>query len=70
MKVMFFAWSAALGKILTTNNLRKWHVIVVDWCCICKKSEELVDHLLLHCEMATDLWNTLFSLVGFGLGYI
>ena len=26
----FFAWSAALGKILTIDNIRKWHAIVLD----------------------------------------
>ena len=25
---------------------------MVDWCCMCKKSEESIDHLLLHCEVA------------------
>jgi hypothetical protein len=37
---------------------------VVDWCCMCKKSRESIDHLLLHCEMASVLWNSIFSLVG------
>jgi hypothetical protein len=27
--VVFFSWSAALGKILTMDNLRKHHVIVL-----------------------------------------
>jgi hypothetical protein len=52
LKVTFFAWSAALGKIPTLDNLKKRHLIVVDCCCMCKKSEESVDHLLLHCETA------------------
>jgi len=43
------------------DNQKKWHVIVIDWCCMCKKSEELVDHLLLHCEIANTLWNTILS---------
>jgi hypothetical protein len=43
--VSFFAWSVALGKILTIDNLRKSHVIVVDWCCMCKRKGEVVDHL-------------------------
>ena len=34
LRVVFFAWLAALEKILIVDNLRKWHVIVVDWCCI------------------------------------
>ena len=28
--VFFFAWSAALGKILTLDNLRKQHVIMMN----------------------------------------
>lgn len=35
MRVTFFFWPAALGKIFTIDNLRKQHVIVIDWCCMC-----------------------------------
>jgi hypothetical protein len=63
-RILFFALLAALGKILIMDNLRKRHVTVVDWCCMCKKSGEFVDHLLLHCEMVSALWNSIFSLVG------
>jgi hypothetical protein len=38
----FFAWSAALGKILTMDNMRKQHVIVVDRCCMCKRNGGLL----------------------------
>jgi hypothetical protein len=50
--VAFFVWSAALGNILTTENLQKRHVIVVDRCCMCKKNRESMDHLLIHSEDA------------------
>jgi hypothetical protein len=46
------------------DNLTKWNLIVVDWCCMCKKSGEMVDHLLLHCEVARALWNSVFGLCG------
>jgi hypothetical protein len=59
-KVAFFAWTAALGKILTVDNLRKRQIIVINRCCMCKKNEESVDHLLLHCEVACDMWNVVF----------
>jgi hypothetical protein len=36
----FFAWSVALGKILTLDNLRKQHVIVIDRCYMCKKTSD------------------------------
>jgi hypothetical protein len=64
----FFAWSAALDKILTMDNLRKNHVILVDRCCMCKRTRELVDHLLLHCDAAYTLWSAIFT--HFGLSWV
>jgi hypothetical protein len=64
LRAAFFLWSAALGKILTLNNLRKRHVIVINICYMCKKTEESVDHLLLHCDVASALWYSLFSRFG------
>ena len=51
-RVAFFSWTAALGKILTIDNLRKRHFVVLEWCFICKRCGESVDHLLLHCPIA------------------
>jgi hypothetical protein len=60
---MFFVWTAALRNILTLNNLPKMNVIVVDLCCMCKKSGVSIDHLL-HCEVLRELWSSLFQLFG------
>jgi hypothetical protein len=62
--VASFAWSAALSKI-TLDNLRKQYIIVVDWC---KKSGEIVNHLLLHCQLASALWN--LPSIFFGLAWV
>jgi len=43
---VFFAWSAALGKILTVDNLKKRHIIIVDKFYLCKRDGESVDHPL------------------------
>jgi hypothetical protein len=56
-RVAFFVWMAVLGKILLMDNLRKKNIIVTKWCCMCKKSGESIDHLLLHCEVALKVWN-------------
>ena len=63
-RVAFFSWTAALGKLLTIDNLRKRHLILVDWCCMCKRRGESVDHLLLHCSMAWELWSMVLGLFG------
>ena len=60
--VCFFAWTVALGKVLTMDNLRKRGMVVMDWICMCKSNRESVDHLLLHCTIAWELWALLFCL--------
>jgi hypothetical protein len=45
------------------DNLRKRHVTVVNWCYMCKSSEEFADHVLLHCEIASALWSAISSRV-------
>jgi len=63
-RAAFFAWSAALRKILIVDNLRKRHIIIVDRCCLCKRDGESVDHLLFHCDVAIALWNNIFTRFG------
>ncbi len=63
-RVAFFFWTAALGKILTVDNLRKRGLILVEWCCLCKQSGESVNHLLLHCSHVQEHWSMVFGLFG------
>ena len=62
--VAFFSWTAILGRILTIDNLRKQWVLIIDWYCMCKSNGEFVNHLLLHCPTALELWNLIFTLFG------
>jgi hypothetical protein len=48
-------WLAAPGKILALDNLRKWNIIVMEWCCMCKTCGESINHLFLHCEVAMEM---------------
>ena len=62
--VAFFSWTAASGKILTSDNLRRHGIILASWCCMCKADGESMDHLLLHCPYAKELWDMIFVLFG------
>jgi hypothetical protein len=42
-RVAFFIWSAALGKILTLDNLRKKNMVLINRCGMCKRYEETID---------------------------
>ena len=63
-KVAYSSRSVFLRKILTTDNLQKMCIIFLYWCYMCKRCGESVDHLLLHCPIAYELWSSLFFLFG------
>ena len=64
LRVAFFVWTVALGKILIIDNLRKIKVRIIDWCYMCKCNGESIDYLLLHCLIASDLWSMILVLFG------
>jgi hypothetical protein len=51
-----------VGRILTLDNLRKMHVIVMEWCYMCRESRESVNHLMLHSKVARGSWELGFRL--------
>ena len=63
-RVSFFKWTAAFGKILTLDRLWDKEVPVMDWCYMCKRSRESVNHLLLHCPIAFELRSMVWALFG------
>jgi hypothetical protein len=52
------------------NNLKKRHIIIVDRCCMCKKSGKSVDRLLLHFEIDCSLERYLQQCRGASLSYV
>ena len=63
-QVSFFDWIVYWGKILAYKNLIKRGYTLVGWCCMCRCNGEMVDHLLLHCSIAFELWNFAFRSFG------
>lgn len=43
-------------------------MVMVNRCIMCKNSEEILDHLLLHILKATELWDFIF--VAFGMKWV
>lgn len=52
-KVPFFTWNAYLDRILTLDNLQNRGWNLANRCILCLQEEELIDHLLVHCDMTT-----------------
>ena len=50
-----------MGRILTNDKRR---LVVIVWLCMCKRAGENTNHLLMHCVIAKELCNVVFSLFG------
>nr|XP_023907629.1 serine/threonine-protein kinase ATM-like [Quercus suber] len=67
-RVSFFVWTAVWEKIRTGDNLRGKGIDYVEWCIMCRCSGETVNHLLLHCVKAHQLWRLVFR--SFGISWV
>ena len=63
-RICFFAWEAAWGRVLTHDQIQKRGSHLANRCFLCKRNEETIDHLLLHCAITRVLWELLCSLFG------
>ena len=57
-------WIALNESCLTQNNLNRRGFQLVNRCYLCMENEETVNHLFLHCPVATNLWNMFYCLSG------
>ena len=67
-RVSFFVWTATWNKILTGDNLWGRGFDFVDWCIMCRCNGETVNHLLLYCDKAYQLWSLAFR--SFGISWV
>ena len=63
-KLAFFAWEATWGRILTIDRLQKRGWQIPNRCYLCGSEEENVNHLFIHCTVASVLWGMVLSLFG------
>lgn len=57
-------WTTTLEWNLTLDNLMRCGHVLVNRYCMCCANAESVDHLFLHCPVATRLWGFICSLFG------
>lgn len=60
--VYFFGWDAWWCKILAMDQLKKRWFHLANWCPLCGKVEEEMNHFLVHCPSVWSLWEGLISL--------
>ena len=68
LELLFFAWEAVWGKILTVDMLMKRGWSMVNRCSLCKDNEKSADHILIHGGKTRELWTLLPS--SFGLVWV
>lgn len=61
-RVLAFGWIALHSGILAMDNLHSRKKILVNTCPMCLADEELVDHLLLRCRVAQEIWSHVLRL--------
>lgn len=55
--VFFFFGTATMNSIPTVDNPVNQRLVLVNRCIMCKGISETVEHLLLHCIIARELWS-------------
>ncbi|CAN1304570.1 hypothetical protein LINPERPRIM_LOCUS26241 [Linum perenne] len=49
------------GRIASVDNLQKRGMILANWCVLCEKDLESIDHMFIHCSFTANVWSRLSS---------
>ncbi|XP_075099232.1 uncharacterized protein LOC142176070 [Nicotiana tabacum] len=63
-KISVFCWITLNGACLTHDNLIRRGFQLASRCYMCQSNSETINHLFLHCPVATDIWSMFLSLFG------
>jgi len=58
-RVRFFAWLLVQRKIQCKINLLAKHIVGDSECEVCRDGTETPDHLILHCQFASQFWSSI-----------
>ena len=67
VKVKVFIWLQILGKLNVHSHLqrrRPYLSMSLGWCVMCKRDNESIDHLFLHCDFSFRLWSKILKELG------
>ncbi|XP_047335900.1 uncharacterized protein LOC124939472 [Impatiens glandulifera] len=62
-RITLFAWEAIHGGILTQDKLKNKGFRLANRCVICESFEETINHLLLDCHMAKEIWSLIQNII-------
>ncbi|CAN1311894.1 Putative ribonuclease H protein At1g65750 [Linum perenne] len=60
-KIQGFCWTTFHMKIASLDNLQKRGFQLANWCVLCHKGTESIDHMFIHCDYSSSVWNRLSS---------
>lgn len=63
-KVCWFSWFILSDACLMRDNLSKRGLQLDNKCFICQSNSESINHLFLHCPVASDIWHMFFNIFG------
>ena len=66
LKIKVFAWLAILKRIWTADRLQRHGLQHPVACVMCDQEQKSVDHLLISCVAAKDIWFAILSLSNHG----
>ena len=58
-RVEAFCWLVVANKISMIDTLRRKELMsdsISDMCCLCGRELESIDHLFIHCDVASFIW--------------
>ena len=58
-KATFTLWILLNRKLATVDRLAKWGMTLDKSCALCKSADESMDHMLIQCRYAGEVWERL-----------